>query len=106
MIDAGKFSPSVLTVLGGHDASPRLLGNQLGSVTNAKHGRILKPGQVYFRGAGFMATPSYARGALAPGMSFEGPAIITQEDSAPLVAPGFRARVDDACNILLERSRG
>jgi N-methylhydantoinase A len=62
--------------------------------------------QVYFRGAGFMATPSYARGALAPGMSFEGPAIITQEDSAPLVAPGFRARVDDACNILLERSRG
>jgi N-methylhydantoinase A len=53
-----------------------------------------------------MATPSYARGALAPGMSFEGPAIITQEDSAPLVAPGFRARVDDVCNILLERSRG
>jgi N-methylhydantoinase A len=62
--------------------------------------------QVYFRGIGFLATPCYARGALAPGMSFEGPAIITQDDSAPLVAPGFRARVDAADNILLERSRG
>ena len=61
---------------------------------------------VYFRGTGFVATPCYARGALAPGMSFEGPAIVTQDDSAPLVAPGFRARVDDADNILLERSRG
>jgi len=61
---------------------------------------------VYFRGTGFVATPCYARGTLAPGMSFEGPAIVTQDDSAPLVAPGFRARVDDADNILLERSRG
>ncbi|HYR39516.1 MAG TPA: hydantoinase/oxoprolinase family protein [Methylomirabilota bacterium] len=62
--------------------------------------------QVYFRGTGFVATPCYARGALAPGMGFEGPAIITQDDSAPLVAPGFRARVDGTDNILLERSRG
>jgi N-methylhydantoinase A len=61
---------------------------------------------VYFRGMGFVATPCYARGGLAPGMRFEGPAIITQDDSAPLVAPGFRARVDDADNIVLERSRG
>jgi N-methylhydantoinase A/oxoprolinase/acetone carboxylase beta subunit len=37
-------------------------------------------------------------------MSFEGPAIIEQSDSTPLVAPGFRARVDDAHNLILERS--
>src|SRR5713226_4517114 len=61
---------------------------------------------VYFRGTGFVATPCYARGALAPGMGFEGPAIITQDDSAPLVAPGFRARVDGTDNIVLERDRG
>jgi len=61
---------------------------------------------VYFRGMGFVATPCYARGGLAPGMRFEGPAIITQDDSAPLVAPGFLARVDNADNIVLERSRG
>jgi N-methylhydantoinase A len=59
---------------------------------------------VYFRGAGFVPTPCYARGGLAPGMAFEGPAIIEQDDATPLVAPGFRARVDDAHNILLERS--
>ena len=41
---------------------------------------------------------------LAPGMVFAGPAIIEQDDATPLVAPGFRARVDDAHNILLERS--
>jgi N-methylhydantoinase A/oxoprolinase/acetone carboxylase beta subunit len=37
-------------------------------------------------------------------MVFEGPAIIEQDDATPLVAPGFRARVDAAHNILLERS--
>jgi len=59
---------------------------------------------VYFRGVGFVSTPCYARGGLAPGMVFDGPAIIEQDDATPLVAPGFRARVDDAHNILLERS--
>jgi N-methylhydantoinase A/oxoprolinase/acetone carboxylase beta subunit len=37
-------------------------------------------------------------------MTFEGPAIVEQADATPLVAPGFRARVDDAHNLLLERS--
>jgi N-methylhydantoinase A/oxoprolinase/acetone carboxylase beta subunit len=36
-------------------------------------------------------------------MVFDGPAVIEQDDATPLVAPGFRARVDDAHNILLER---
>jgi N-methylhydantoinase A len=59
---------------------------------------------VYFRGAGYVSTPCYARGGLAPGMVLDGPAIIEQDDATPLVAPGFRARVDDAHNLLLERS--
>jgi N-methylhydantoinase A len=61
---------------------------------------------VYFRGTGFVDTPSYAREGLTPGMVLDGPAIIEQSDATPLVAPGFRARVDAAHNILLERSRG
>jgi N-methylhydantoinase A len=61
---------------------------------------------VHFRGAGFVSTPRYARDRLAPGMAFDGPAVIEQDDATPLVAPGFRARVDAAGNILLERSRG
>jgi N-methylhydantoinase A/oxoprolinase/acetone carboxylase beta subunit len=38
-------------------------------------------------------------------MVFDGPAIIEQDDATALVAPGFRARVDHAHNIVLERSR-
>jgi N-methylhydantoinase A len=58
---------------------------------------------VYFRGRGFMNTPIYPREGLTPGASFDGPAIIEQSDATPLVAPGFRARVDEAYNLLLER---
>jgi N-methylhydantoinase A len=60
---------------------------------------------VYFRGAGFVSTPCYERARLAPGMTFAGPAIIEQDDATPLVAPGFRARVDDAHNVVLGRAR-
>ena len=59
---------------------------------------------VYVRGTGFVTTPCYARERLAPGMTFAGPAIVDQEDATVFVAPGFRARVDAATNLLLERS--
>ena len=60
--------------------------------------------RVYFRGAGWLATPFYARGALAPGMRLAGPAVVEQDDATPLVAPGFAARVDAAGNLVLERA--
>jgi N-methylhydantoinase A len=60
--------------------------------------------QVYFRGTGTLEATCYARDGLAPGMRFEGPALIEQSDSTPLVAPGFRARVDHAHNLILERA--
>jgi N-methylhydantoinase A len=60
--------------------------------------------QVYFRGTGFVATPIYARAMLGPDMAFDGPAVIDQDDATPLIAPGFRARVDRAHNIILERT--
>ncbi|HEU4439116.1 MAG TPA: hypothetical protein VFT36_07685, partial [Methylomirabilota bacterium] len=44
------------------------------------------------------------RDRLAPGMAFEGPAIVDQADTTCLVAPAFRVRVDGAHNLLLERS--
>jgi N-methylhydantoinase A len=70
-----------------------------GRLADARTGR--RP--VYFRGAGFVATPAYSREGLAPGMAFDGPAIIEQSDATSLVAPGFHARVDAAHNVLLER---
>ncbi|HVQ76151.1 MAG TPA: hydantoinase/oxoprolinase family protein [Candidatus Binatia bacterium] len=59
---------------------------------------------VYFRGAGLTTVPVHARSQLAPGMAFAGPAIVDQDDTTCLVTPGFRARVDRAYNIFLERA--
>jgi N-methylhydantoinase A len=69
----------------------------------ARAGAVTGPRPVYFRGAGFVTSPGYARDGLAPGMVFEGPAIVEQEDATALVAPGFHARVDEAHNLIVER---
>jgi N-methylhydantoinase A len=57
--------------------------------------------EVYFAGRGRTPTACYARARLTPGMTFEGPALIDQEDATVLVAPGFHARVDHALNVIL-----
>ena len=70
----------------------------------AARGITLGERRIYFRGAGWLATPRYARAALTPGMRIAGPAVVEQDDATPLVAPGFAARVDGAGNLLLERA--
>jgi N-methylhydantoinase A len=62
--------------------------------------------RAYFRGPGVVAVPVYARARLRPGTAIPAPAIVDQDDTTCLVAPGFRARVDRAHNLLLERSDG
>jgi N-methylhydantoinase A len=42
------------------------------------------------------------RERLRPGAAFAGPAIVPQMDATTVVPPGWRARVDDAANIILE----
>ena len=89
-----------VTAIGGlpqRAAPPSRAGG--GDVSRALVGRRA----VYFRGAGFVETPCYAREQLAPGMRFEGPAVIDQEDATILVAPGFRAGIDAVADIVLER---
>jgi N-methylhydantoinase A/oxoprolinase/acetone carboxylase beta subunit len=49
-------------------------------------------------------TPRYARDCLRPGLSFEGPALVEQNDATTAVLPGFRATIDEALHIRLERS--
>ncbi|TQS70945.1 hydantoinase/oxoprolinase family protein [Rhodobacteraceae bacterium] len=44
----------------------------------------------------------YTRASLAPAATFEGPAIVTQEDTTFAIPPGAVARVDDTLNIHLE----
>jgi N-methylhydantoinase A len=61
---------------------------------------------VYLPGLGSTDVSVYARRHLQSGMVFDGPAIVDQDDATCLVAPGFRARVDGAHNLVLERAHG
>jgi N-methylhydantoinase A len=47
------------------------------------------------------STPFYARDRLAPGMMFEGPAVVEQYDSTTVVPPGVGVSVDRVGNLLL-----
>jgi len=59
---------------------------------------------VYFdQVAGFVETPCYARQRLSPGMTFDGPAIVDQDDATTVIYPYFRAWVDPAGNLILSR---
>jgi N-methylhydantoinase A len=59
---------------------------------------ILLPGH-----NGAVEAAVYRRAALAAGHACDGPAIIAQDDTTTLLAPGWRCRVDPLGNLLLER---
>jgi N-methylhydantoinase A len=53
--------------------------------------------------------PVYARATLLAGQSFEGPAVVTQDDATTCVLPGFSGEVDPHGNLVLvnhQRSQG
>jgi N-methylhydantoinase A len=47
--------------------------------------------------------PVFARGTLAPGQIFEGPAVVTQSDCTTCIPGGFHGRVDAYRNLILTR---
>jgi N-methylhydantoinase A len=49
--------------------------------------------------------PRYERGALLPGESIAGPALIEDDWSTIVVYPGQRASVDPPGNVILEDAR-
>ena len=49
------------------------------------------------------ATPVYRRDALTPDGVVNGPAIVLEETGTTVIEPGWRASVDGAANLLLER---
>lgn len=55
---------------------------------------------VYFNG--WTDAAIYRRGDLTPGMFFDGPAIVEQDDATTVVEPGMMARVDVYGNLLVE----
>jgi N-methylhydantoinase A len=60
----------------------------------------IKRRPVYF--GGWHDAAVYARTDLLPGMSFEGPAIVEQDDTTTVVEPGMVTRVDAYGNLLVE----
>ena len=58
---------------------------------------------VYFHSLeDFTVTPIFDRTKLKPGARFGGPAIVDQADTTVVVPPGWRARVDEYRNLILE----
>jgi N-methylhydantoinase A len=63
---------------------------------------VIEEHAIVFEGVS-VATRIYDRAKLAPGMRFDGPAIVTEFDSTTVVLPGYHARVDGNFNILIDR---
>lgn len=59
-----------------------------------------KPG--FWEKTGSLQFALYDRERLRPGATFAGPALVFQMDSTVFIAPGWVARVDGYCNVVLE----
>ena len=63
-------------------------------------GAVTDEHSIIFEGEA-IPTKIYDRAKLAPGMSFDGPAIVTEFDATTVVLPGYEASVDVNYNILI-----
>ncbi|HMK80671.1 MAG TPA: hydantoinase/oxoprolinase family protein [Xanthobacteraceae bacterium] len=59
---------------------------------------------VRFEGLGTLSCAVYDRYALAPGASFEGPALVEERESTCCIGPDARVRVDEFLNLVIELS--
>jgi N-methylhydantoinase A len=83
---------------------PKLQAQNNSAPASDLKGALAGSRPVYFDQMGeFVETPCYRRSQLGPGMTFEGPAIVDQDDATTVVYPNFRARVDAVGNLILER---
>lgn len=56
----------------------------------------------YFEGHGFMPCKVYDRYTLAPGFSFQGPAIVEERESTVIVGPDGRVSIDEFLNLVVD----
>jgi N-methylhydantoinase A len=84
---------------------PKLALGRAAAAQGPAEGAIKNWRPVHFRAAGgFVDTPVYDRGALAPGHAFAGPAVVEEADSTTIVPPGYRVTV--GAYLQLEITRG
>jgi len=79
------------------DEVPVAAGGEAGAGAPAGHYRTVMGGAVHER------TPFYQRGALTTEQPLDGPAVIVEANSTTVVEPGWRARVTDRGDLLVER---
>ena len=85
----------------GHLETARVapLSNEPGKPADALLGRR----RVYFEDAGgFVSCDIYHRAQLAPGSTIDGPAILENVDSTVVIDPGWRARIDEYGNCIVQ----
>jgi N-methylhydantoinase A len=81
---------------------PKLQPQIARAASSSLAGALAGSHPVYFdQLGGFGDTPCYARSRLAPGMTFEGPAIVDQNDTTTVIFPDFHAKVDSVGNLIL-----
>jgi N-methylhydantoinase A len=81
---------------------PKLQPQIASAASSSLPGALAGSRPVYFdQLGGFVDTPCYTRSRLAPGMTFEGPAIVDQDDTTTVIFPDFHAKVDPVSNLIL-----
>jgi N-methylhydantoinase A len=81
---------------------PKLQPQLASAASSRLEGALAGVRPVYFEQlGGFVETPCYVRSGLAPGMTFEGPAIVDQDDATTVIFPHFHAKVDPVGNLIL-----
>ena len=69
----------------------------------APAGALLGQRPAYFEDtAGFVACDIYDRASLPPGSALDGPAILENIDSTVVIDPGWRARIDEYGNSIMQ----
>ncbi|MBX6372700.1 MAG: hydantoinase/oxoprolinase family protein [Acetobacteraceae bacterium] len=58
--------------------------------------------EVMFEGAGWLTCTVYDRYALAPGATFEGPALVEERESTCVIGPGAKVTVDAFRNLVVD----
>jgi N-methylhydantoinase A len=83
---------------------PRLQPQRVGAAAADLDAALAEVRPVYFdRRGSFVDTPCYRRTGLAPGMTFEGPAVVDQDDTTTVIFPDFHVQVDTVGNLILAR---
>lgn len=72
-----------------------------GTLKNAQ-----KPSRkVWFKDSGFVSTKIYERGQLPVGATFQGPAIVEQQDTTTVMPPKTRCKIDRNGNLVIKVAR-